>query len=234
MSTAVLAVNQKPARKNYFRRAMGWSVLFHCLVLPLMVLFSSAFWPTPPETLLELDLVNEQFQAPPQQQPDSAQPASPVMPATAARPAAPAVSAPAVSPAVASTASSEQPAWQPPGEAVGGEAAPSSAPVGNVPAASSKPKTGIIIPPKILDRLEPSYPSDARSQGIEGSVSIKIGISESGSPSDCYVVRSSGNSSLDNAALAAVRRWRFVPARDQDSGASVSCYSTVTVVFDLK
>jgi protein TonB len=60
--------------------------------------------------------------------------------------------------------------------------------------------------------LPPAYPELARRRGEQGRVVVRVSVSADGMPTDASVARSSGYPSLDSAALAAVRRWRFVPA----------------------
>lgn len=91
-----------------------------------------------------------------------------------------------------------------------------------------------IAPPRILSKVEPVYPEGARSAGLEGTVQVKIQILANGAPGDITVNRSSGHDSLDEAAIAAVRQWRFIPAKNQDSGINIMCYTTMPVVFRLR
>lgn len=97
--------------------------------------------------------------------------------------------------------------------------------------ASAGPK--IIAPPRILSKVEPVYPEEARRDGIRGSVGVRIEVLENGRPGEIEVQRSSGHDSLDEAALQAVRKWRFVPAQEEDSGRTILCFTTLTVVFRL-
>jgi protein TonB len=62
---------------------------------------------------------------------------------------------------------------------------------------------------KPISRAEPSYPPEAKAAGIEGTVLVKIVISERGQVTDATVVR--GPPELTGAALAAVKSWRFEP-----------------------
>lgn len=92
---------------------------------------------------------------------------------------------------------------------------------------------GLISPPRILQKVEPRYPESARRDGVEGSVTVKMEIMENGKPSSVWVVGSSGRNELDEAAVKAVERWRFVPARDSVNGQPVVCITTVEVKFRL-
>lgn len=59
----------------------------------------------------------------------------------------------------------------------------------------------------------PRYPESARRQGVQGITELKIHILSDGSVAEVLVARSAGHQELDEAALEAVKRWRFEPAR---------------------
>lgn len=65
----------------------------------------------------------------------------------------------------------------------------------------------------------PEYPRDARRRRHEGSCVVDVVIDLDGSVSSAAVVESAGRDALDEAALEAVRRWRYRPpeavARDR-------------------
>ena len=67
--------------------------------------------------------------------------------------------------------------------------------------------------PLSLKNPAPRYPWPARIQGWEGSVLLRVGVSAEGRSVSPQVVGSSGHWVLDEAALEAVRGWRFIPAR---------------------
>jgi protein TonB len=58
----------------------------------------------------------------------------------------------------------------------------------------------------------PDYPYHARRAGYQGRVVLRVAVGLDGTPRTVAVARSSGHDVLDDAALAAVRRWRFTPA----------------------
>lgn len=91
-----------------------------------------------------------------------------------------------------------------------------------------------LIPPNILKKAAPSYPRAARQAGIEGAVVLKVQILANGRTGSITISRSSGNELLDNAAIAAVEQWRFVPAKDANSGQAVACYTTLPISFHLQ
>ncbi|AIF49903.1 energy transducer TonB [Pelosinus sp. UFO1] len=101
------------------------------------------------------------------------------------------------------------------------------------PSSGSKGKSGGIIPPSILSKADPSYPQSARQGGLEGTVVLKVQILETGRAGNISISRSSGHEILDDAAIAALREWRFAPAKDRDSGLAISCYTTLPISFRL-
>ncbi len=65
---------------------------------------------------------------------------------------------------------------------------------------------------KLLDMKPPDYPPRCLRMGIEGNVRVRVLVGENGRPQEVTIDRSSGDASLDQAALEAVRQWRFEPA----------------------
>lgn len=92
----------------------------------------------------------------------------------------------------------------------------------------------VILPPRVLERQEPEYPASARRANQEGIVGLRIEILANGSPGNISVVRTSGYQALDSAAESAVRNWRFVPARNSQSGAPVASVTVLSVAFRLR
>lgn len=84
---------------------------------------------------------------------------------------------------------------------------------------------GSLAPPARSD--VPQYPPEAAAAGIKGSVLAEIVIDGDGSVADARVVRSVPL--LDEAALKAVRNWRFTPT--VVNGQAVPVRMTVTVNF---
>ncbi|HRJ52535.1 MAG TPA: TonB family protein [Candidatus Thiothrix moscowensis] len=58
----------------------------------------------------------------------------------------------------------------------------------------------------------PDYPRRALESGTEGTTIVRANVSPGGNVTSARVHQSSGNSSLDSAAVKAVRGWSFVPA----------------------
>lgn len=67
--------------------------------------------------------------------------------------------------------------------------------------------------PKSFRNRPPKYPQQAIEGGQEGVVLLLAHISESGLPAKVDIKQSSGSATLDKAALEAVQKWKFEPAR---------------------
>lgn len=84
---------------------------------------------------------------------------------------------------------------------------------------------------QLLSAPAPAYPESARRAGISGTTVVGMTVSTDGSVSSAWVESSSGNSTLDSAAVAAVYNWRFVPAKQ--NGTPVTANSRVPITFNL-
>lgn len=79
------------------------------------------------------------------------------------------------------------------------------------------------VPPRVASTAAPVYPQALRDAGIGGRVVVRGVVGIDGRVESAVVVRSSGNSTLDNNALSAFYKWRFSPAKN-DAGQKVRCY----------
>lgn len=82
-----------------------------------------------------------------------------------------------------------------------------------------------------LNNPQPGYPLAARRMGWQGKVVLEVEVLADGTPGEVAVQQSSGREVLDDAALRAVRGWRFVPARI--GGLSVTRRFLVPIAFNL-
>ena len=89
---------------------------------------------------------------------------------------------------------------------------------------------GDIIPPKLIDMVEPVYPDKARKKGIEGTVILECTVDEKGKVIDAKILRSIPG--LDQAAIDAVRKWTYEPV--VVNGKPSKIIFTATVSFRLK
>lgn len=60
---------------------------------------------------------------------------------------------------------------------------------------------------------QPEYPRDAQRRGLSGSVLLRVDVAADGTATNVDFVQRSGAPELDRAAMNAVRKWRFAPAR---------------------
>ncbi|MDQ1315913.1 MAG: periplasmic protein TonB, partial [Pseudomonadota bacterium] len=83
-----------------------------------------------------------------------------------------------------------------------------------------------------LNNPPPAYPAAARRRGQEGRVLVRAEVLADGRCSQAELKQGSGHQLLDQAALEAVRKWRFVPARQGDQ--AVTAWVDVPIAFKLK
>jgi TonB family protein len=93
-----------------------------------------------------------------------------------------------------------------------------------------RPGSGV-EPPRLLREVKASYTDEARRAGITGNVEMEITIRRDGSVSDIRILRGLGGG-LNDRAAAAVRQWRFAPARLK--GTPVDVIVEVAVEFTLR
>jgi protein TonB len=91
--------------------------------------------------------------------------------------------------------------------------------------------TAEMTPPQLLRKIDPIYPATARSARIGGRVTIEAVIGLDGSVEASQIVGST-SPLFDDAALDAVRQWRYRPA--MLNGSPVRVYLRVVVDFVLR
>jgi TonB family protein len=96
------------------------------------------------------------------------------------------------------------------------------------PANPSIVRAGQDVPvPRLTYYVEPQYPPAALEAGARGTVKIEITIGREGRVADAHVLESVRG--LDEAALAAVRRWEYAPSTIE--GVAVAVLHVVNVDF---
>ena len=93
--------------------------------------------------------------------------------------------------------------------------APITAPVAAAPVAAAGPPV-VQLPSSDASYLQnptPPYPPISRRMGEQGKTTIRVLIGVDGQPQRAEIARSSGFERLDQAALATVMRWRYVPGK---------------------
>jgi protein TonB len=78
----------------------------------------------------------------------------------------------------------------------------------------------------------PAYPELARQRGQEGQVVLLVHVDMRGNPTKVLVEASSEHALLDQAAVRAIRRWKFNPA--SRNGEAVPGTVRVPVTFRLQ
>jgi protein TonB len=90
-----------------------------------------------------------------------------------------------------------------------------------------RPIGGEVKAARLISSASPAYPPLARSQGVEGDVTLDALIDETGRVTKIKTI--SGPELLQQAAAAAVRQWKYEPATLH--GNAVPMHVTVTVKF---
>jgi len=90
---------------------------------------------------------------------------------------------------------------------------------------------GVEILPKMIKRVSPIYPKDARMMGWQGVVWVKAFVAKTGKVMRAMVHKSSGFSSLDDAAVTAAYGSEYRPAIKE--GKAINCWVTYKITFEL-
>jgi protein TonB len=115
---------------------------------------------------------------------------------------------------------------------------------GSAPVVPPAPVTDTIAPPSVqaapveatlayVAAPAPKYPAQAIRGHMQGTVTLRVLVDETGKPLDVVIESSSGHDLLDRAARAQVlAKWRFQPA--QVNGQKVQAWARIPVNFDLR
>jgi protein TonB len=79
---------------------------------------------------------------------------------------------------------------------------------------------------------KPKYPGIATSRGWEGTVHLLVKVSAAGDGEEVTVQRSSGYDVLDEAAVEAVEKWKFIPAKRGETPVSSSVVVPINFVLN--
>jgi periplasmic protein TonB len=82
-----------------------------------------------------------------------------------------------------------------------------------------------------LNNPTPAYPPLSRRMGEEGRVLLRVLVSVEGVATEVNLEKTSGSERLDQAAINAVKNWRFIPAKKNNQ--ALSAYVLVPVKFSL-
>ena len=86
--------------------------------------------------------------------------------------------------------------------------------------------------PRYAAAFHPDYPPALRRQGLEGSVTVRVTIDESGRVTACELVKATDKAFFEETKAQALRYWRFRPATSD--GAPVASQQVLTVHFQLE
>lgn len=107
------------------------------------------------------------------------------------------------------------------------------------PVDSSRPKTaggqirvgGNVEKAKLVHHVRPIYPADAEQESVEGTVLLEAVISKQGEPLGLKTINTVVDRRLVNAAIEAVRLWRYEPVLL--NGQPTEVVTTIRVAFQL-
>ena len=86
--------------------------------------------------------------------------------------------------------------------------------------------------PRYEENPKPVYPAEARKKGYQGEVILKAEILSNGRVGQVELKKSSGHEILDRSALAAVKQWKFIPAKE--GGDAIPVWVNIPVTFQLQ
>lgn len=90
-----------------------------------------------------------------------------------------------------------------------------------------------VVKPEVINRSMPNYPPAAFRQKVEGTVLLSLLVTEAGKVADVKVLRAAGGTTgLNEAAIAAVKKWTFRPA--VKAGKRVKVWVTYPIVFKIQ
>jgi len=96
--------------------------------------------------------------------------------------------------------------------------------------AAPGPVGGDVTPPRLISSVPPEYPAVAKAQHISGGVAMDALIDSNGRVTKMKVL--SGPTLLEQAAMDALRQWKYQPA--MLDGKAVPIHLTVTIQFRLQ
>ena len=166
------------------------------------------------------------------QAPEPAQPVKPVAAQPAFEPLPGPMPAGASTPLPAADETAQlvdEPVPAPPPPPVAGPdgAAPLPPSIEGMPAPASPAQP----PARLAGQPAPVYPRSALRRGESGTVVVEVEVGVDGHPAAIRIAERSGSRDLDRAAVEAVSRWRFEPARD---AAGQAVPGSISVPIDFK
>lgn len=115
-------------------------------------------------------------------------------------------------------------------------AAPSVAAAASAPTAPPAPAPAKVVLPssdaEYLNNPKPPYPPMSKRLNEQGNVMVRIYIDADGLPQKAELQKTSGFERLDQAALAVVMKWRYVPGKR--NGVPEAMWMGTTIKFILE
>lgn len=87
-------------------------------------------------------------------------------------------------------------------------------------------------PPQPVSKSQPTFPQSLLRKGVGGRVVCAVVVGPDGRVNSATIKQSSGNGGLDDAALKAVRKWKFKPA--VRGGKTIQATALVPFNFEVK
>ena len=86
--------------------------------------------------------------------------------------------------------------------------------------------------PGYAQNPKPIYPVEAREKGYRGEVLLKVEVLSNGWVGQVEMKKSSGYEILDQSAFSAVKKWKFIPAREE--GVAIPVWVNIPIKFELQ
>ncbi|MDE8651499.1 energy transducer TonB [Novosphingobium album (ex Liu et al. 2023)] len=216
---------EAPARYGEGRRfnpvAIALTVLFHAVLIFVVVQVRQQATHEQRQRLTVVDLT-----APPPPPPAATRPPEPK---SAVAAPVPLVQAPRPAPQITLTPAPVAPSAP---SVVAAPPAPAAAPGPPAPPAPPSPVEASNLGTRMISAPPPRYPLESRRQREQGTVVLALTLDLNGSVATIAIAHSSGFPRLDEAALRAVRKWRWAPTvRD---GQPVMVRGQVEIPFMLQ
>lgn len=86
-------------------------------------------------------------------------------------------------------------------------------------------------PPVPVRTVSPDYPEELRRDGVSGVVMVKCTIDVQGNVVDPEIEKSS-NGAFEKPALAALKKWKFKPAKQDGAPVAIKVSIPIKFVFE--
>jgi periplasmic protein TonB len=86
-------------------------------------------------------------------------------------------------------------------------------------------------PPVPVRTVAPDYPDELRREGVSGLVMVKVTIDEQGNVTETTVEKSS-NAAFEKPAVAALKKWKFKPAKQDGAPVAIKVSIPIKFVFE--